>query len=456
MSGHQATVWHPGILAKDLAAVGLARRVNGYAVHLVVDQDEHPVWRLQVPRREGDRWRAAVVNMGRSGEPGDGHPRALGTGAGEVAGVPTGMQPPVALRRSGVGVLDEVVADASAADWRGARTLAQQATVVLDGLRRRLVDRPIACVFTSQLAQSESFRELVEHMVRDPRRCARRYNAAVSPVPRAGLAPMGVTVDRVELPLWSCRWMRPRQRVYADPAPGSSGGWRLVDSDGRAVDAADLRPRALAMTGLVREALAAGGGLFVHGAGGWVYDRATERWWDQWRERELAPMAMASADMRLELEGPRATRGDVARAVWWKHHLPHNVDRALSGQVPEASAAAGLGGRDAELAGQKAGLLRAMGADRDAQRRAGLWRELRAVNRELAERHPALLAEAKARVERVRVGLANAAVASRRDWPMACYPAGALRALRDRIERGVAAGDEPAEGAVNGRAKPGG
>src|SRR5690606_23370241 len=53
-TGHQAWLWHPGILAKYLAAAAVARDRNLRAVNLVVDHDVYNPLKLDVPvRRNG-------------------------------------------------------------------------------------------------------------------------------------------------------------------------------------------------------------------------------------------------------------------------------------------------------------------------------------------------------------------------------------------------------------------
>ena len=53
-TGHQPWLWHPGILAKDLAAAEAARLTRGSWFHLVVDQDALDPYKLEVPlNRDG-------------------------------------------------------------------------------------------------------------------------------------------------------------------------------------------------------------------------------------------------------------------------------------------------------------------------------------------------------------------------------------------------------------------
>ena len=225
--------------------------------------------------------------------------------------------------------------------------------------------------------------------------------------PEAGIAPLIVERERVELPVWACRWNRPRRRVFADLAD-SSPLWTF--DDGEPVDrvAYDLAPKALLLTAIMRSRVC---DLFIHGSGGAGpngYDRVTEPWWARWRGETLAPMALATADVRLGFDAPVADRDDVARAVWYRHHLPHNVDRILGEPDP-----------------RKAALFNAKGA--------AAYDRLHRINADLAVGHPELMREADDRLRRARIGVANAAVAGKRDWCFALYPPDSLRALAEQI-----------------------
>ena len=197
----------------------------------------------------------------------------------------------------------------------------------------------------------------------------------------------------------------PRRRVYADLADRRP---LLTLEDGTPLgDDADLAPRALWMTALLRRDPAACG-LFVHGTGGGRYDRITDRWWAAWRGEPLAPVAVATADARLAFPGVAvAEPADVTRAVWFAHHLPHNLDRHLKLTGARAS--------------EKHKLLRHMDDDRDPRRRRVAFTRLQQLNAELAAAHPDALQRARAAAHAARRGVRHAAVARRRDWPFVYF-----------------------------------
>lgn len=396
-TGHQAGLWHPGILAKDFAAIAVAAEHGAAPLHLVVDQDEHPVWAIDLPRVVGQ---AVEIDRHRLSD--------------ELAGVPTGFQPPADAQRLGdwLGGLGLSVPDRLDA----ARTLAEQVAGVLDHWRGA-ADARLPIFFTSDLVKSEAFADLVSAFLDDAPRAIRAYNRAVYAVPEAGLRPLAIGLEWVELPLWACLWEQPRQRVYADISDRQKV---LVDESGQRIEhgrsGVTLMPRALLMTALMRSVFC---DLFIHGKGGGVYSRATEQWWRAWRGEELAPMATVSADVHLDLDVPTAAAGDVEQAVWLAHHLPFNMDRFVE--------------VDPELAAEKRELIKHMDDDRDKHRRARAFRRVCAINEAFVAKHPDQLAAADRAVQTARVGLANMAALDRRDWCFGLYPSESLANLRQRV-----------------------
>ena len=415
-TGHQAFPWHPGILAKDLALHAAAEPSGAVPLHVLVDQDVHEAWRVEIPQADGDRLKAVAERL-----------------AVTVGAVPTGRQPALAsIDPLGVEAFDDAVADTLRNTQP--RTLAEQAGVVVERWRRPLVGRPTPMTTASDLAALPAFAALVNDMLRDPASCAEDYNAAVKAVPEAGMSALRIAEGRIELPLWSAPWREPRRKVFA-VRDGATEAWRLTTPAGDEADRADLLPRALTMTGLLRSAFV---DLFVHGAGGAVYSQATDRWWRAWRGETLAPVVTASADLRLSFDVPVASPDDLAHARWRARHLPHNLDRVL-----------GLSGEDAD---RKRWVLDHMGDDRDRARRRRLFRELHDINARFAEQHADVLQQAQRDLAYAETGVGNHAVAQRRDWCLALYPSEQLTALRDavRSERGVGPSTGPAVSATAG------
>ncbi len=130
---------------------------------------------------------------------------------------------------------------------------------------------------------------------------------------------------------------------------------------------------------------------------------------------------MVTADVRPAWSVPLAERSDLTRALWRRHHLPHNLDRAL-----------GLLG-DSVTRKHAALMTLAQSADRAARRAA--FDELHRINAALQAQHADALDAAQREVHRCRRGLANLAVARRRDWPAPLLPDSILQQLRSEVER---------------------
>ncbi|MEE9211546.1 MAG: hypothetical protein V3U29_02730, partial [Phycisphaeraceae bacterium] len=155
--------------------------------------------------------------------------------------------------------------------------------------------------------------------------------------------------------------------------------------------------------------------LFIHGKGGAVYDRVTQQWWQDWLSEQLAPIAVVSADVELDLDVPMADAAAVDRAAWWAHHLPHNLDRALD--------------LDGAAVRRKRQLLAQMNDDQDRTRRAAAFAELHRINAAFAVEHRDAINEAQDQLDQVRIGAANRKIADRRDWCFALYRPRQLDAL---------------------------
>ena len=418
-TGHQAWLWHPGILAKDLAMTVAAKRLGAAMFHVVVDQDTHGALQLDLPVVRGNQLSIESVALG----PDD-------------PAIPTGCCPPVAADviinnlmaakdRLGDGLMEGVAVGLDAVieafgDPPACETLAQQLTIALARLRARVsaMASPLPVLFVSQLAQLPFYLALLDRMLNDARRCVASYNRAATGRPDAGILPLRVERDRVELPVWLLRWGKPRQRVFADlagqpamftledgspiePSWSAGGGW------GEGKSGHVLAPRALMLTAVLRRVCC---DLFIHGKGGLVYDRVTEDWWRDWLDEELAPMAAVSADLRLDFDVPLSDEQAVRDAQWGLHHLPHNIDRAIS-----------MGKQDEQAVAQKRELLAHMDDDRDRHRRAGAFARVHQINHDLVKAHPVMLVKAQQRLEQARIGVANQQIALKRDWCFGLY-----------------------------------
>ena len=435
-TGHQPWPWHPGILAKYLAvdaACSAARSRDPAAapcINLVVDHDAHDTLRLTVPVRDASEtrdvaWRPHTLQL-----------------APTRPDVPPGCQPAVdnalvvraltQLHHEQPDLrLEPLIAAWHAQPARDAPSLGHQMAAVLRSLLSPWLACPWEDRFSTALCAQPWFAAELSALLHDARDMATAYNRAVASVPDAGVTPLATSRELIELPVWLLGWNQPRRRVYADLADATP--W-LVDEHGRRFeheqplgrDSLWLAPKALWMTALLRRRTTDCAG-FVHGTGGLTYDRAMQHWWTHWRGEPLAPMALATADLTLDLPGPTATPQEHRRAVWLAHHLPHNLDRIQS-----------VAAAHPELVAEKADLLAHMHDDRDRRRRRAAFERLHTLNAALADAHHVLIDRAQRQRRQTELGLRNAALSARRDWPFAIYPDESIAALADTIRAAFA------------------
>ncbi len=394
MSGHQAVVWHPGILAKLGAASSAAARVAGTAAWITVDQDAGDPGVMFVPSAAPERLSLRIA------------PAPDGE-------VPTGAQPPM---RPGVdsaaalSACDPAVATrasrilATLADHAGAPSAAAQMQASLSDLASPLGLSP-GWILASSLSVSGSFAELVEEIFADAAACVRCYNEAARGDSGARVNPLAAE-GRIEVPLWRIAPGSARRRVYADER-GS-------------IDASALAPRALTMMLLLRRFAC---DLFIHGTGGDAYDRVTESWIGAWRPGwRLAPTSMVTATRYLPFDrlGPVPTPGEIGGARWLAHAARHNP--SLLGDAAAANTKSQFIARIAQA--------RAHGADHRA-----FYRDMHEFLSVVRSRNAPALAAIDEKAAAMLAQRDRAAVVFDRTWPFPLYPESDLRALLDEIDQ---------------------
>src|SRR5439155_25239968 len=166
--GHHTLFWHPGILAKYLAADAAAGALGARAAWLVVDQDREETFDLIYPvRRENGRlaenFRQFIGRPRRAGEPVMINERAVAGATPALPSVARGVeQITEAMRRR--------PSEPPYARWQ---------TAALADLVAPLLGRDPAppIVYATDLSRTDLFAELVAKMGEDPEACVRAYNA---------------------------------------------------------------------------------------------------------------------------------------------------------------------------------------------------------------------------------------------------------------------------------------
>ncbi len=406
-TGHQAAIWHPGILAKDLVVRGLTDRLAAtsepaVALHVVADHDANDGGLVRLPTVAEDGglesigWRLRPSPEGRG---------LRDRPAGRAAAAPP-CRLPIA------GLAERIEAIHAAVDAHAdAPSLAMQLGLAAADLARPVTGE-IPRRSMSSLLQAAVGRAILDRMATDPDACIAAHDAAVE-ADRArrtinGRSPRGVArlLDRghaKELPLWR----------------DTEDGRRPVLL-GESLDAASLRPRALLATALAR---LAGCDLFVHGLGGGVYDLVMEDWLARWLGDEiaasLAPAIVATATLRLPLPIERIDEPMTPEA--W-HRLRNDPDLASLGEPT----------RSAHLAAINA-------APRRSPERRAAYLSLRAAIAEAHRRGAAMLADAERRLSTERRIARSNAIAHDRTWSFALHDDTSLAALATDIGHALAA-----------------
>ncbi|MBY0263603.1 MAG: hypothetical protein K2Q20_14755 [Phycisphaerales bacterium] len=419
MSGHQAGVWHPGILAKWLAMADAAARTGAQAVWLVVDSDTNDPSSIRYPvldaggALQAKTW-AALPGLSVQGGRLTGH-----VPTGRVAARAPAPLPADSNHAAVPGVAEGLAAihAALAAHARAPSVAAQLASACSDliALRAGCVE-PVKIVMASDLAKTDAFATIVRSFARDPHPAVAAYTSAIAAHPGAS-----VSADD-GVPLWEIGSAQSSPRKAVDAAS--------IDPD----HPERYAPRALLLTGLMRWL---GCDAFIHGTGGAGpdgdsgYDAITVGWLRDWLGATLAPSAMVTATLRLDFRAagrdPLPSPDEIRHAGWLAHaarHRPALLDDP-----------AGQARREAAL-----DTLRTLRYKRDpASRRLKLetYRALHAALRDSRGANAQRLAELQERARLAAARRVEAEILADRTWAFPLYTPQRLRALAEQVHRGL-------------------
>ena len=407
-TGHQANLWHPGILVKFILAERLADALGGGVLRTLVDQDLGQITPLEFPcRSPGGELAIARVPLD---EPDVAAP--ISRRRPIRLAVPPKAAPALPAVAAGLEAIS-----ASLHEFEAATSASEQVARSLASLTSPwLPARPFlqAC----RMLASPLGLALLDAIAEEPRACAACFNEAIRGVPGAA-RPLRVEEDLIEAPLWRLDGFgSPRQRVFL-PA-GDAPQRRAMLREAALAEPPRVAPRGLLMTGLLRTAT----DLFIHGRGGWHYDRATEAWFKAWLGIDLPPMAMATADLRLPLDGGGAAASPLPRRRW---HDPFAGVRGGPSDWKQVRLAA-IAAHPRRSAARRAAFL-------------ALQRDLAAIRQDQA------LASPPRRPD-------PAAIAARRDWAFPLHPPAAIDRLAESAGRLAAAIGAPSSGADRGPLRP--
>jgi hypothetical protein len=346
VTGHQPELFHPGVWVKNFAAFGLAQRLGGTSLQLIIDNDTVKSTAIRVPLLASNPMRAVSVSFDAWNAPVPWEELTVADEARLVAF-------PAEVSSHLVGASFEPLLPEF---WKDVTAL--QTPLLgkrLAGGRRRLEER-CGCrnleLPLSELCKGETFAWFAGHLLAQLPRFHAVHNAGLlqhrrtrgirsrnHPVPE--LATDG---EWLEAPFWVWRTDDPdRRRVFARERPGAldirlrSNVWAEIPCDRGAESTVaglreleahgyKLRPRALTTTMFARLFLA---DLFIHGIGGAIYDELTDQIIRTFFGIEPPAFLTLSATLHLPLIPWRGAADNLRRVRKRMRDLEWNPQRYL-------------------------------------------------------------------------------------------------------------------------------
>ena len=384
MSGHQPIVFHNGILAKLIAQHEVAQRTGAARVWIVPDQDVVDLETVRVPIGSGTELRSRDIRLL---EPGSIPP-----------GVPSASLPAMDPFEPDDDRLTPLVEYLRGYTYES--SLAKQfANATLQLASDRLGIDPPKIIYASELFQAEAIWDHICAAMRTaPKESVLAYNQAVSNHAGARIRALEIHGDDYERPVWKLR-----------------DGYARIQANDANFDQHSTAPRALLMSGICRAMLCE---LFIHGSGGWSYDRITEEWFRDWLSITLNPMARASATMHLPLGFDREEVVSLKQAHWQLHHARHHP--ALVGDEQAQLE------RDALV--ERVTTLKSEGENPD-----GAYQQLVSLLEEHRIRNAPGLKQLEEQIQHAEAHEQQIKLANDRTWAFPLFSDEALMALRDRI-----------------------
>lgn len=316
-SGHQPIVFHPGIISKLISLDHLAQESGAHPVWIVPDQDIVDPALIRIPIGSGKALSVSEVRLGGS----------------QIGQTPSALSGSMQINPDLPSELESLGSWISG--YEHEETLARQfGSAIIGMLCEQLgIDEP-TIIYASDLMTTVGD-SLLESILADPNAAIQAYNAAVERFPNAGVRPLMIDDDRIELPFWRFD-TDSRTEVFVDPADMTS------------FDRSGLAPRGLTMTAIIRSLLC---DLFIHGTGGYDYDQITTKWMSSWRNQSLAPIVGITADVYLDLDLPELP--STADAIWKAHHAKHDPSMLGDDSASQSKAQLVEAIRDSKARGER-------------------------------------------------------------------------------------------------------
>lgn len=391
--GHQPELSHPGVWVKNFALAGVACKVGGVGLNLIVDNDTLKSTSLRFPVFDDD-------------DPNSVHLESLAFDR---------LEGEVPYERRPVLDVDSFLTFASRShrlwkNWRYEPLLAKKWEMRSELIGQSFTDMRTRCerewgcdnleLSISRLARSKAFLKFAAHIFDDLPRFRHDYNSSIREYRK--------TND-----------IRSANHPAPELASNESPFWEITRNGMRKpamlsfdITPARLRPRALTLTLFARLCL---GDFFIHGIGGGKYDEVTDAIIRDYFGVEPPAYQVLSATLHLPLPGFPSTDADVKRAERRVRDLMWNPQRHIASLSAEVQS----------LLAEKATLTANEPSDPTARRE--WFRALQRVTERLRPYVAAQLPEAERELARMRAEADANAILKRRDYSWVLYPEATLR-----------------------------
>jgi hypothetical protein len=446
VTGHQPELFHPGVWVKNFAIAALARRLGGWSVNVLIDNDVMKQSAIRVPAGRADapivafvpfdRWEAEVPFEERTVV----DERVFNRFADVVAERMSlyAFRPQVrefwghackAARHTRN--LGERLAAARQAIERSAGCCNYETP-----LHRLCCGRAFGLLVGELLSRVEDFAGQHNRALADFRR-ANRIKNRTHPVPE-----LQRSLERVEVPLWAWRAEQPtRRRVFAGLSNGDvtllagdeiigriqgvgSSAEAIAEALARALGPWKLRPRALLTTMFLRLGFS---DLFVHGVGGGKYDAVTDDIIQRFFGIAPPAFAILSATLLLPIAGKAVDDRAFSSLTRQRRDLVWNPDRYLDAVLRDQEPIANWVERKFDLMEEPEGSR----AERTAR-----FREFRRLNEHLREYLGTKPQELERQWSKHAADLAAARLLANREFAFCLHPQDALTVRLTKIADG--------------------
>lgn len=436
VTGHQPEAFHPGVLAKTLAASILANHMDGIPLNIVADHDI--LKSTRVPVLSGTSEHPVLANI------------AFDSGPTNIP-----FEERLIANLEQFSVFSEHVRGALGSycfvpsichAWEHAANAAQRgmSLPVAMATARMSIERRLGAVVhdtsTSALSETSAFTVFFRTIAREAPRWREVHNSSLHehrrvhrmrsrnhPVPE-----LGRQQSFTETSFWAWHPNDQRRRqLFVKTEKGEillRAGDTLIGSvnvDGSepllSLGGWKIRPRALTATLFFRLFIA---DLFIHGIGGAKYDELLDVIAHRFFHEAIPSFAAITATLLLPVNSPGES--NVAKMVRSRRDLIWNPERYLPASIADQEPLSHLIERKSELIAE---------IPSDSARRRQRYAEFRQINKLMAAYLEPLIHKAEIEIDAVMASKRRRAILQMRDYPFLVHPMESLSDLYQRLHQ---------------------